>query len=134
MKKVSSGSKPLFAQLGKLTTEWRNPRSSGIDRLPVVSVLKVINAEDARVAGAVRRELPRIARAVGLVARALGEGGRLEDPVAFVGEQYLERVRVRRRAKLDELRDVEDDAFGLDAERARGRGMRLDARQDSCSE
>jgi N-acetylmuramic acid 6-phosphate etherase len=77
MKKVSSGSKPLFAQLGKLTTERRNPRSSGIDRLPVVSVLKVINAEDARVAGAVRRELPRIARAVGLVARALGEGGRL---------------------------------------------------------
>ncbi len=77
MKKVARGSKPLFRQLGKLTTEKRNPRSSGIARLPVASVLRIINAEDAKVAGAVRKEIPRIAKAVGMVADALKHGGRL---------------------------------------------------------
>ena len=77
MKTVIKESKPLFRQLGKLTTEKRNPRSSGIDRLPVEAVLRIISAEDAKVAGAVRREIPRIAKAVGLVAGSLKHGGRL---------------------------------------------------------
>jgi N-acetylmuramic acid 6-phosphate etherase len=43
----------------------------------VRSVLSIINREDAKVAGAVRKEIPRIAAAVGLVADALKHGGRL---------------------------------------------------------
>jgi N-acetylmuramic acid 6-phosphate etherase len=77
MKKVASGPNPLFRQLGKLTTEKRNPRSAGIDRLPIASVLRIINAEDAKVARAVSREIPRIAEAVGLIAGAFRRGGRL---------------------------------------------------------
>ncbi len=77
MKKAAKGSNQLFRQLGKLTTEKRNPRSSGIDRLPVEDVLRIINSEDAKVAAAVRKEIPGIARAVRLVAGSMKQGGRL---------------------------------------------------------
>lgn len=77
MKNAARGGKSLFRQLGKLTTEKRNPRSSRIDRLSTPKVLRIINAEDARVAAAVGREIPAIARAVGIVSRALAGGGRL---------------------------------------------------------
>jgi N-acetylmuramic acid 6-phosphate etherase len=77
MKNASRGAKPLFRQLGKLTTEKRNPRSAGLDRLPVAGVLKIINDEDAKVAAAVKKEIPSIGRAVGMIAAALGSGGRL---------------------------------------------------------
>ncbi len=58
-------------------TERRNPRSRGIDRKSTLAILRVLNGEDARVAGAVRRELPKIARAVDAIVSALRSGGRL---------------------------------------------------------
>ena len=42
-----------------------------------LEVVRVINAEDVKVVEAVRRALPQIARAVGLIANALKRGGRL---------------------------------------------------------
>jgi len=77
MKKASSPRQPLFSQLGKLTTEQRNPRSARLDRLPVEGVLRVINREDSRVAAAVKKEIPSIRRAVKMIASALDSGGRL---------------------------------------------------------
>jgi len=61
----------------KLTTEQRNPVSSGLDRLDTLGIVDVINAQDALVAPAVRRCRKTIARAVDLIAAALGGGGRL---------------------------------------------------------
>ena len=58
-------------------TEQRNPRSGGIDRLASLEVVRVINDEDASVAGAVRKEEAAIARAVDLVLASFREGGRL---------------------------------------------------------
>lgn len=58
-------------------TERRNPRSRGIDRKRTIEILRVLNGEDARVAGAVRKELPQIARAVDAIVSALRSGGRL---------------------------------------------------------
>lgn len=58
-------------------TEQRNPRSCGLDRKSTLEVLRTLNREDARVASAVRRELPRIARAVDAIAQAFRSGGRL---------------------------------------------------------
>ncbi|HLB01378.1 MAG TPA: N-acetylmuramic acid 6-phosphate etherase [Bacteroidota bacterium] len=77
MKKPPRPSGSLFLQLGKLTTEKRNPRSRNIDRLGVESVLRIINSEDARVAAAVRKEIPRIAAAVRVISASLKKGGRL---------------------------------------------------------
>jgi N-acetylmuramic acid 6-phosphate etherase len=61
----------------KLTTEKRNPRTRDIDRRSTLEIVDLINAEDALVASAVRKERKRIARAVELVAESFRRGGRL---------------------------------------------------------
>src|SRR6202046_2835616 len=58
-------------------TEQRNPRSRGLDRKSTLEILRILNREDARVAAAVRRELPNIARAVDASVKSLRKGGRL---------------------------------------------------------
>lgn len=63
--------------LGALLTEARNPATEHLDELPTLAMLQVINDEDAKVAGAVRAELPQIARAIDEIAARFGRGGRL---------------------------------------------------------
>lgn len=63
--------------LAGLLTEQSNPASAGIDELPTVEMLRVMNNEDHKVADSVAMELPQIARAVDAVAEALRNGGRL---------------------------------------------------------
>ncbi len=58
-------------------TEAINPATRDIDALPTLEMLAHINAEDARVADAVRAELPGIARAVDEIAARMKRGGRL---------------------------------------------------------
>lgn len=60
-----------------LLTEQPNPASASIDALPTEEVLRIINAEDRRVAEAVEAQIPQIARAVDAIVAALEEGGRL---------------------------------------------------------
>ena len=63
--------------LSRLTTEQPNRASADLDLKSSLEIVTVINDEDAVVVGAVRRALPQIARAVGLIANALKRGGRL---------------------------------------------------------
>src|SRR5580658_7908379 len=65
------------SQLGELATEARNPASARLDELSTLEMLGVINDEDAKVAAAVRDELPAIARAVDAIADRFQRGGRL---------------------------------------------------------
>ena len=58
-------------------TEQPNPRTARIDRLSTRAILALLNREDARVATAVRRTLPQIARAVDAIVKALRRGHRL---------------------------------------------------------
>ncbi|MGH9716533.1 MAG: N-acetylmuramic acid 6-phosphate etherase [Candidatus Acidiferrales bacterium] len=58
-------------------TEQRNSRSRQLDRKATPEILRVLNEEDARVARAVRRELPKIAKAVDAAVKAFRNGGRL---------------------------------------------------------
>lgn len=60
-----------------MSTEGRNPKTTYIDRLDTAGILGLINDEDATVAGAVRKELPTIARVVDVIVAALQNGGRL---------------------------------------------------------
>lgn len=63
--------------LEHLLTEQTNPSSEAIDALPTEEALRIINAEDGKVAEAVGREIPAIARAVDAIVAAMERGGRL---------------------------------------------------------
>jgi N-acetylmuramic acid 6-phosphate etherase len=63
--------------LEKLLTEQPNPASVSIDTLPTEQALRIINAEDQKVAAAVEREIPAIACAVDAMVAALENGGRV---------------------------------------------------------
>lgn len=58
-------------------TESRNPRSAHIDLLSTLEMARVINQEDARVAQAVEKELPQIAKAIDAISARMRAGGRL---------------------------------------------------------
>ncbi|RSM75507.1 N-acetylmuramic acid 6-phosphate etherase [Kibdelosporangium aridum] len=58
-------------------TEGRNPRTTELDTLPTLEVLRVINAEDRLVPGAVAEALPQLAEAVDLATEALRQGHRV---------------------------------------------------------
>jgi N-acetylmuramic acid 6-phosphate etherase len=64
-------------QLKTAKTEQRNSRSRGLDRRSTLEVLRALNREDLRVAVAVRRELPKVARAVDAIVDSLQRGGKL---------------------------------------------------------
>ncbi len=67
----------LIRQLGALTTEQSNPRTTDIDRLTAEEIVKRINDEDSTVAGVVRGAVLRIAAAAELFADTIRSGGRV---------------------------------------------------------
>ena len=67
----------MLKDRSKLTTEKRNARSRGIDRCSALGIVDIINAEDRKVAEAVRRERRALAAAVDVIAARLASGGRL---------------------------------------------------------
>jgi len=63
--------------LSRLATEQSNRASTDLDLKSALEVARIINSEDAKVAPAVQRALPQIARAIDLIVNALRRGGRL---------------------------------------------------------
>jgi N-acetylmuramic acid 6-phosphate etherase len=66
-----------FVDLKNAATEARNAASENLDQLPALEIAQILNNEDAKVAPAVDRALPQIARAIDMIAAALVRGGRL---------------------------------------------------------
>lgn len=62
---------------GRLITEQANPLTSNIDKLNTITMLRLINNEDKKVAYAVEEQLEVIAEAVDLIYEKLLDGGRL---------------------------------------------------------
>lgn len=58
-------------------TEQRNPASKKLDRMTAREIVRLMNREDRKVAIAVGREIPAIARAVDVIVRAIRSGRRL---------------------------------------------------------
>jgi N-acetylmuramic acid 6-phosphate etherase len=58
-------------------TEGENPASVALDTKPTAAILRIINREDQRVAPAVTKTIPKIARAVDMAVRAILHGGRM---------------------------------------------------------
>lgn len=83
-------------ELERLISEQRNVRTVDIDRLNMEEILRVINEEDKKVAYAVEREIPNIAKAAHAYLRSLRNGGR----VFYVGAGTSGRMGVIDRAEL----------------------------------
>ncbi|MBP1045111.1 N-acetylmuramic acid 6-phosphate etherase [Enterococcus sp. BWM-S5] len=64
-------------EIGKLTTEARNPRTQNIDQLRTLDMVQMINDEDKKVAEAVEKVLPEIAAAVDAMTERFISGGRM---------------------------------------------------------
>ena len=65
------------AKLSNLPTEQPNRATRNLDQKPSLEIARIINAQDAKVAAAVKATLPQVARAIDLIAKALKNGGRL---------------------------------------------------------
>ena len=71
-------------------TELRNPASRNLDRMTALQIVRLMNREDRKVAAAVGRELPSIARAVDAIVARMQTGGRL----IYVGAGSSGRIAV----------------------------------------
>lgn len=60
-----------------LATEQCNPATTDIDRQSPLDIVRIMNAEDAKVATAIEQTLPQIAQAIEEIAARLHQGGRL---------------------------------------------------------
>ena len=58
-------------------TEQENPNTSAIDAVPTLEALRLINAEDKKIAAAVEKALPQTAAAIDRIVERLENGGRL---------------------------------------------------------
>ena len=67
----------LRSQLSEQAGNLANTASEGFDTKSALEIARIINAEDAKVAAAVKKALPEIAITIDAVARALRDGGRL---------------------------------------------------------
>jgi len=63
--------------LSTLATEAINPRTRKLDKISTLEMVRLINAEDARIAGLVAQALPDISRAIDAIAERMSHGGRL---------------------------------------------------------
>lgn len=64
-------------KLEELATEKINPATRHIDTMTTLEMVNAINQEDVKVATAVGRELPAIAKAIDIITDRLKRGGRL---------------------------------------------------------
>jgi N-acetylmuramic acid 6-phosphate etherase len=81
--------KVLNSQSRRITEE-RNAASKNLDRMSALEIVRLMNCEDAKVAGAVGRVIPAIARAVEKIVERLKNGGRL----IYVGAGSSGRIGV----------------------------------------
>lgn len=77
MKTARGGDAPDRVEIAHLATERRNPASTDLDALDSLQLARLINDQDAGVAGAVRTELPAIAQAIDAITARIRGGGRL---------------------------------------------------------
>lgn len=66
-----------MTHLDRLTTEARNSASENIDEMSPLDIVRLMNAEDAKIAAAVGCEAESIARAIEVISNRIRGGGRL---------------------------------------------------------
>ncbi|MCD6562649.1 MAG: N-acetylmuramic acid 6-phosphate etherase [Thermoproteales archaeon] len=66
----------IFKEISRLETEQKNPATEALSELDTFDILKSINEEDKKVAYAVEKALPEIAKTVDIIVGALKKGGK----------------------------------------------------------
>lgn len=64
-------------ELGKLTTETRNPLSMTLDQMSIKEAITLMNQEDRYVPEAIEKALPEIEQAIQLIVESFNNNGRL---------------------------------------------------------
>jgi N-acetylmuramic acid 6-phosphate etherase len=93
--------------LDKLLTEQANPASAAIDGRSTTDILRIMNGQDALIAGAVAAEVPQIARAVDAIVEAIRSGGR----VFYIGAGTSGRLGVLDAAECPPTFGVSPELF-----------------------
>jgi len=75
MKEIK-GDKKVFEELLRIETEKTSSKFEKLSELSIIEILKVINEEDKKVAYAIEKELPKIAKAVEVIVNAIKNGGK----------------------------------------------------------
>jgi len=83
-------SRKTHNQIDRRLTEQRNKTSRNLDHMTAIQLVRLMNREDRKVAAAVGRELPSIARAVEAIESRMRNGGRL----IYVGAGSSGRIGV----------------------------------------
>lgn len=89
----------------KFATEIRNPRTKHIDKMDAISMVRIINDENARSVEAVGGAIGAIAQAIHLVADGLERGGRL----IYIGAGTSGRLAVQDAAECPPTYGVDYD-------------------------
>ena len=92
-----------------LKTEERNPRTTEIDRLSTLEMVRLINSENRAVEDAIDKELPSIAAAIDAIANAFASGGHL----IYIGAGTSGRLGIMDAAECP-------PTFGVDYDLVRG--------------
>jgi len=116
------------SDLRSLSTEKTNRASARLDQQSALEIARIINREDAKVAGAVRRSLPQIAKAIDLIAAAISSGGRL----IYVGTGTSGRIAALDAAECPPTFDISPRTVQfIIAGGARALGAAVEADEDS---
>src|SRR5919112_5492032 len=92
---------------GRFLTEQRNPRTMQLDAVPLRDALRIINDEDAKVAGVVAGEIDKIAAAIELIVARRKRDGH----IYFVGAGTSGRLGVIEAAEQTPTLDVPDPIY-----------------------
>ena len=93
-----------------LTTESVNPNTINIDRVSTLEMVKMMNDEDKKIAGAIEKEMPNIARAIDEMAIRFKNGGR----IIYAGAGSSGRLGTMDAVELTPTYNVDPNlAFGL---------------------
>ena len=87
-----------------LKTEMRNPKTTHIDQMDTLSMLRVINEENMNSVKAVEAELENVAKAVDMVALAFSKGGRM----FYIGAGTSGRIAIMDAAECPPTYGVDD--------------------------
>lgn len=112
-----------------LTTETVNEATKHIDEIDALGIVTLINQEDKKVAEAIEKELPNVAKAVDAVAERFKKGGR----IIYCGAGTSGRMGTLDAVELTPTYSVSPDrAFGLLAGGEKAMYLAVEGAEDSA--